>query len=760
MNILLADNTPLYRDILQQALGGDARVTITLVASIAEVLTAVQRQRFQFFIFAWQLEDGEGIALAKQLRETKSVPFEPIVLLTSSASADLAITASKSGVTEIFRKQDIDELVTFIRHFLQVYSPLPCRVIYVEDANDQRLALKAQMLEWGMQVDAFATADEAWQALQTTHYDLAVCDVVLGGQMTGSRFINRIRRQSGPTGKMLILAATAFDNPARRIELFHLGIDDYIVKPIVSLELKARIHNLLSRKQAIEQNQQLLQATQLGVVLIDDIGTIASLDGNASAMFGHSDSEARGQSISLLIDGDPQVSELEGLSHAPRRAFRKGSVPFPAEITSLRLTTGDGISRIALLFRDVSAEADLAKHLTQAKEAAEHAGMMKSQFLSNMSHEIRTPLNAIVGMAHLIRRAGISPEQADRLSKIDSAGQHLLNVINSVLDLSKIEAGKFTLEQTRVSIGAICANVASILTSAAQAKNLKLRVETEPLAHPVLGDPVRLQQALLNYASNAVKFTDSGQITVRATTECELADSIKIRFEVEDTGIGISPKDVQRLFGAFEQADTSTSRKYGGTGLGLAITQKLAALMEGGAGVSSNPGGGSTFWFTACLRKADGVLDTTPVITATPAEQLLKSRYGNKRILLAEDEPINREVTLALLEDVHQAVDVAEDGLQALELARRNHYDLILMDMQMPHMDGLEATRQIRQLANQAGTPILAMTANAFTEDKQKCMDAGMNDFITKPVDPELMFSVLVKWLSTTHPDASTTTRH
>ena len=533
----------------------------------------------------------------------------------------------------------------------------------------------------------------------------------------------------------------------------------------------------LARERAETAQRQVvavLEGAPDAMLLVDAAGTVVRANPQAERLFGPSRQRLVGRSLHELATLDDEVLQaargpqgLLTLAAADRsrplegQGRRSDGSGFPLEISLSPLLVEDH-RLVAVAMRDVSArkevEAELERHRSQleaqvtqrtaqlaaAKEAAEAASVAKTVFLANMSHEIRTPLNAITGMAYLVRHAGVNAGQAHQLDTLEAASRHLLGVINAILDLSKIESGHFELARGPVDPQAVVDEVVSMVRAAAEAQGLQLVVDVKVPPQPLLGDATRLQQALLNYAANAVRFTGQGQVVLRVRVEDEDAQGLCLRFEVEDTGVGIPADTLARLFTAFEQADNTSTREHGGTGLGLVITRKLARLMDGDAGADSRPGQGSRFWFTAWLDKGS----LPPAAAATGlAPAGAGQAVAGRRVLLVEDDPVNRTVATAMLQNLGYSVAVAEDGVQAVERAAAGDFDVILMDVQMPHIDGLEATRRIRAMPGHAHTPIIAITANAFDQDRDACIKAGMNDFVAKPIAPERLGEVLARWL-------------
>jgi len=549
----------------------------------------------------------------------------------------------------------------------------------------------------------------------------------------------------------------------RRIEL-----EDEVTVIIYIRDLREELNAQAEIKEITDRNEIMINMTPIGFVFFDDEFNIVNCNPATLSLFEVSSQEEFAKCFFSLCPEYQKDGGLsaEGFKEKMQHAFSYGQHSFewehltanglnlPVEVTLVRVEY-KGSYRLVGYFRDLReqkamiAEMELAESkLREAKELAEDSARIKSEFLANMSHEIRTPMNGIIGVTNLALRHEMSESQKNYLTKIDQSARWLLRILDDILDFSKIEANKLKLEMAEFRMESVVSKISNIIAFSVKQKTIDFEIEvSDKVDFNLIGDSLRLEQVLLNITSNAVKFTQEGSVVIKVDVSGKNDNNVKLLFSVKDTGIGMSEKQTAIIFDAFGQADSSTTRLYGGTGLGLAICKSLVELMGGEIWVESTPGAGTTFFFTACFETVDAQELLHDEGTDEP-DYTVPGELKGARLLLAEDNEINQLIAEELLTIAGFSVDIAENGAIAVEMVEKGNYDLVLMDIQMPETDGFDATKIIRSNAKYANLPILAMTANAMHGDKEKSLQAGMNDHITKPLVPKDMLRTICYWLN------------
>lgn len=839
---------------------------------------------------------GEFINLDRAGRE--QIEAAIIVPLRQPDDSISHYVAIKEDIT--VRKQQENQLRKLILAVEQspdsiVITDINARIEYVNDAfqrntgytKEEAIGINPRVLKSGRTPQS--TYDDMWATLSR-------------GEIWRGELVNRRKDQSEyvefaniapirqPDGEITHYLAIKEDITEKKAMLDELERHREHLEQLIEIrtaELNTTIH----------ERDALFDAASTGIVLLKN-RIIMRCNRRMDEMLGYAFGEQIGQSTRIWFHDDnayinagnqiyPNI--LHGkIDVREMNLLRKDGSSLWCRTFSRAIDPADPTRGNVVVFEDVTAERAATEQMRAAKTLAENAVRMKSDFLANMSHEIRTPMNAIIGMSHLAMKTELTPRQRDYMKKIQWSSQHLLGIINDILDLSKIEAGKMTVESIDFELDQVLENVIGLISEKAAAKNLELILEIDAdVPHSLIGDPLRIGQVLINYANNAVKFTEQGNIAIRVAVARASSRELILNFSVSDTGIGLDEEQRNRLFQSFEQADSSTTRKYGGTGLGLAISRQLVSLMGGEVGVDSKLGTGSTFWFTVPLGHREGkqqqllpapdlrgrrvlviddndharevigdmlsnmsfVVSLAPsglagiaeivraanagepyeivfldwqmpgldgiatarkisdsmsinaphmvMITAYGRDEVMKAADDARiddvlikpvtssllfdtamrilgttqtsqlrsaehpapgtdlaaitgaRILLVEDNELNQEVAMELLHQAGFLVDIADNGAIAMNMLHNQDkdYDMVLMDMQMPVMDGVTATREIRKQAKWSALPIIAMTANAMASDRDRCIDAGMNDYLVKPIDPDQLWMTLRRWI-------------
>jgi two-component system, sensor histidine kinase and response regulator len=637
------------------------------------------------------------------------------------------------------------------------------RVLVLDDLADNLRLMGELLAQAPVDVSFAKTGVQAVRLATLTRFDLAILDLNLP-DLDGFEVAQRLRAAQ-PACELIY--CSAFNDRARRDRAFNEGAIDFIEKPfevgVTRQRLATHLERLALRARLGREKDNLaamVASLPDAVVSLDPQQRVVMWNAAAERIFAAPAAQAVGLEFGRFVPQLPGAARADATAGAPAEGRGLGAPDAPLQLPALRADgqpirvelarsrwNQSGVGYTTFIVRDVTERALLLDELRRAKDAAEQASQAKSTFLANMSHEIRTPMNAIIGMTHLALQHVADPRGRDHLGRIQQSAHHLLGILNDILDVSKIEADKLDLEHIEFELQDVLENFVNLVGDRAAAKGLALVFDVAPeVPRRLAGDPLRLGQVLVNYGNNAVKFTERGEIRVGIGLLERAGAEVLLRFAVRDTGIGIEPDRLGRLFNSFEQADASTSRQYGGTGLGLSIARRLAQMMGGEVGVDSRPGQGSTFWFTA--RMSCPEQPAAPVVVPAPGALPVPAAVApaSVRVLVVDDNEVNLLIAREMLLSAGLSVETADNGAEALGRVTGGRFDVVLMDMQMPVMDGLEATRRIRQLPGLQRLPVLAMTANAMAADRERCLQAGMDEVLVKPIAPDELIAAVRRW--------------
>ncbi len=642
------------------------------------------------------------------------------------------------------------------------------KILIVDDDEMNREMLRLMISEKFDNILLASNGQEGFDLLvDNSDIDLVILDLEMS-VMDGKEMLAVMKNLPNLKSIVVIVAS---GNREDAISSLVIGADDFITKPYDQFELSSRVtHHLQKKYESSErlQTEQKLQAitnsAQDAILMIDTQGKITYANPAVLAIFGYQPDEMLGENLHDLLAPERYLADHKAAFHEFLRSGTGNAVGKTVELSALHKSGQEIVVELSLtsiffsggwhavgIVRNITERKKIDVELAKRTEEAEEASRLKSTFLATMSHDIRTPISGVIGLSDLLQETDLTEEQREYAALISRSGESLLGLINDILDFSKIEAGKLEMEKINFDLHITMNDIVALFAHRIAESALLLEYRYDPaIQASLIGDPGRISQIVNNLVGNAIKFTHEGKVTINTKLQGELDNFVTILFEVCDTGIGIPHDRLAAVFSPYTQADGSTTRKYGGTGLGLAICKQLAELMDGEIGVTSEIGKGSTFWFTARFEKQTvGTPLASEIQLENIHDTLDQAVVRSRRILLAEDNPINQKIAVITLNKLGHSVDVAVNGLEALRALESTDYDLVLMDCQMPEMDGFEATAKIRDPESNVinhNIPIIAMTANAMKGDREQCIEAGMDDYLTKPVKKDSLAAVLEKW--------------